>query len=300
LQKNRPFLAIFSPLHRSHRFAGNSSLNCLLPLAVFVLLASHPGHSQELQAAQAIDTPQVSVAEPPSGPSAEPSLALATEIPTESSSAATIEIALDSKPLADPQAAAIATIPAKVPVESEIIWEGMASYGNYNLFAIEDMTKLYTSGIEYDRHTWGYFLRAQMDYVGEVLPFVLLVEPAVSDYYGNPLSHNRKLVPGLAITPIGLRMMWRSDKQRFKPYILIKGGMIGFTQKALSKEASYEDFTLQSGFGVQTRLTDRFDLRLGLWGDFHFSNAYVVPSDPGTDVMNASWGICYHLGKPRK
>jgi hypothetical protein len=95
-------------------------------------------------------------------------------------------------------------------------------------------------------------------------------------------------------------MMWRSDKQRFKPYILLKGGMIGFTQKALSKEASYEDFTLQSGFGVQTRLTDRFDLRLGLWGDFHFSNAYVVPSDPGTDVMNANWGICYHLGRPRK
>jgi hypothetical protein len=62
-------------------------------------------------------------------------------------------------------------IKTKTPVESEIIWEGMASYGNYNLFAIEDMTKLYTSGIEYDRHSWGYFLRAQMDYVAEVLPF---------------------------------------------------------------------------------------------------------------------------------
>lgn len=248
---------------------------------------------------QAVDAPQITVALPPSEPSSETSIAIGSKAPAESSSAAAIDTALDSRPLADVQAEAT-KIPAKVPVESEIIWEGMASYGNYNLFAIEDMTKLYTSGIEYDRHTWGYFLHAQMDYVVEVLPFVLLVEPAVSDYYGNPHSSNRKLVPGLAITPIGLRMMWRSDKQRFKPYILLKGGMIGFTQKALSKEASYEDFTLQSGFGVQTRLTDRFDLRLGLWGDFHFSNAYVVPSDPGTDVMNANWGICYHLGRPRK
>ena len=206
----------------------------------------------------------------------------------------------DAPSSADPEAAVTTPPQTKHPVESEIIWEGMASYGNYNLFAIEDMTKLYTSGIEYDRHSWGYFARAQLDYVAEILPFVLLVEPAKSDYWGNPQSPNRKLVPGLALTPIGLRMMWRSNKERFKPYILIKGGMIGFTQKVLSNEASYEDFTLQSGFGVQTKLTHRVDLRLGLWGDFHFSNAYIVPSDPGTDVMNASWGISYHLGQPRQ
>jgi hypothetical protein len=183
----------------------------------------------------------------------------------------------------------------KRPVESELIWEGLASYGNYNLFAIGDMTKLYTSGVEYDRHSWGYFLRARMDYVAEVLPFVLLVEPAVSDYWGNPKSANRKLVPGVGITPIGLRMMWRNNRA-IKPYILAKGGMLAFDQKVLSNAASYENFSLQSGFGAQTRLTKRVDLRLGLWGDFHFSNAYIVPTNPGTDVMNANWGICYHLG----
>jgi len=184
----------------------------------------------------------------------------------------------------------------KRPVESELIWEGLASYGNYNLFAIGDMTKLYTSGVEYDRHSWGYFLRARMDYVAEFLPFVLLVEPAVSDYWGNPKSANRKLVPGVGVTPIGLRMMWRNNRA-IKPYLLVKGGMLGFDQKVLSHNASYENFSLQSGFGAQTRLTKRVDLRLGLWGDFHFSNAYIVPSNPGTDVMNANWGISYHLGK---
>jgi hypothetical protein len=189
----------------------------------------------------------------------------------------------------------------KQPVESEIVWEGLASYGNYSLFATEDMTKLYTSGLEYDRHSWGYFLGARMDYVAEVLPFVLLVEPADPNYFGDPpspLSPNRKLVPGVGFAPIGFRMMWRSNKA-IKPYILVKGGMLIFTQKAISSHAAYENFSLESGFGVQTRLTKQVDLRLGLWGDFHFSNGFVVPINPGTDVMNANWGISYRLG-PRK
>jgi hypothetical protein len=90
--------------------------------------------------------------------------------------------------------------------------------------------------------------------------------------------------------------MWLSKKP-LKPYILVKGGMLGFTQKALSQYSSYEQFSLQSGFGVQTRLNRRWDLRLGLWGDFHFSNGFLTPSNPGTDVMNANWGLAYHIGK---
>jgi hypothetical protein len=191
--------------------------------------------------------------------------------------------------------------PVKPPVEREIVWEGLASYGNYSLFATEDMTKLYTSGLEYDRHSWGYFLRARMDYVAEFLPFVLLDEPADTNYFGDPdvpLSPNRKLVPGVGFSPIGLRMIWR-DGKAIKPYILLKGGLLVFDQKAISSHAAYANFSLQSGFGVQTRLTKRVDLRLGLWGDFHFSDGFIVPVNPGTDVMNANWGISYHLGPPQ-
>jgi hypothetical protein len=186
----------------------------------------------------------------------------------------------------------------KQPVEREIVWVGLASYGNYSLFATEDMTKLYTSGVEYDRHSWGYFMRARMDYVAEFLPFVLLDEPADVNYFGDPgipLSPNRKLVPGVGFSPIGLRMLWR-DGKAIKPYVLLKGGMLVFDQKAISSHAAYANFSLQSGFGVQTPLTKRVDLRLGLWGDFHFSDGFVVPVNPGTDVMNANWGISYHLG----
>jgi Lipid A 3-O-deacylase (PagL) len=265
-----------------------------------VFLASPPARSQEPQTALATDNPPTVSAPLPADAPPENISAARTETPAETGGSSDSNDAMDLTSPADMGAATTTKIQTKPPVESEIIWEGMASYGNYNLFAIEDMTKLYTSGVEYDRHSWGYFLKAQMDYVGEILPFVLLVEPAKSDYWGNPQTTNRKLVPGLSINPIGLRMMWRSNKQYFKPYVIIKGGMIGFTQKVLSNESSYEDFTLQSGFGVQTKLTRRVDLRLGLWGDFHFSNAYIVSSDPGTDVMNASWGICYHLGQPRQ
>jgi hypothetical protein len=265
-----------------------------------VFLASPRGNSQELQTPPATDTQPIVNTPIPADAPAESIPAARIGTPAETGGSSDSNNALAPPPPADMGVTTTTKIQTKQPVEGEIIWEGMVSYGNYNLFAIEDMTKLYTSGVEYDRHSWGYFAKAQMDYVGEILPFVLLVEPAKSDYWGNPQTTNRKLVPGLSINPIGLRMMWRSNKQYFKPYILIKGGMIGFTQKVLSNESSYEDFTLQSGFGVQTKLTRRVDLRLGLWGDFHFSNAYIVSSDPGTDVMNASWGICYHLGQPRQ
>jgi hypothetical protein len=56
---------------------------------------------------------------------------------------------------------------------------------------------------------------------------------------------------------------------------------------------------MESGFGVQIKLKKRVDLRLGLWSDFHFSDGFVVPINPGTDMMNANWGISYHLNPPQ-
>jgi len=46
------------------------------------------------------------------------------------------------------------------------------------------------------------------------------------------------------------------------------------------------------------RLNQRFDLRLGLFNDMHFSNAFMVPVNPGLDVMNANLALTYHLGRP--
>ena len=91
-------------------------------------------------------------------------------------------------------------------------------------------------------------------------------------------------------------MLWR-DHKAIKPYLTAKGGMLVFPQKVLSQEATYVNFSLQSAGGVQARLTQRFDLRLGFFSDFHFSNDFIVPVNPGLDVMNANLGLSYHFAK---
>jgi hypothetical protein len=91
-------------------------------------------------------------------------------------------------------------------------------------------------------------------------------------------------------------MMWR-QKKAIRPYISAKGGMLGFTEKALATNAAYENFSLQSGLGMQVMMTQRLGLRLGLLSDFHFSNAFIVPVNPGLDVMNANLGISWHFNE---
>ena len=72
--------------------------------------------------------------------------------------------------------------------------------------------------------------------------------------------------------------------------------MLIFDKKALSPHASYENFSFQVGIGIQARLTRKLDLRAG-YSDIHFSNAFVVPSNPGIDVMSCNVGLSYHLGR---
>jgi hypothetical protein len=184
---------------------------------------------------------------------------------------------------------------SKVPVESELIVEGLASYGHYKIFASGSDCKLYTAGVEYDRHSWGNFLKARVDYVAEFLPVVLLYAPVTQDIWGTPTSPNKHIVPGVGIAPIGFRMLWR-DHKAIMPYLEAKGGILGFTQKVLSQEATYVDFSLQSATGVKVKMNQRLDLRLGLFSDFHFSDDFIVPVNPGIDVMNANLGLVYHFG----
>lgn len=185
-------------------------------------------------------------------------------------------------------------VPVYVP-QREITYEGMASYGNYRVFGAAENAKLYTSGVEYDRELWPNIVRARVDYVTEFLPFVLLSQPSKTDIWGNPLTLDRKLVPGVGVTPLGVRMLWR-DGRRVMPYYLTKATVFGFTQKALSPYATYENWSFHCTGGVKVRLSGRYDLRLGLLSDLHFSNAFVVRSNPALDVMNGEIGIVYHLG----
>ena len=183
----------------------------------------------------------------------------------------------------------------KHPVDSELVVEGEGSFGHYHIFAYTWWSELYTGGIELDRHTWGYFLKSQMDWTMEVLPVTILVQPSKTDVFGDPLSQARFANPGLGVYPIGLRMKWRYDKA-LQPYFIVKGGMLVFDHKALSFASTYQNFSLQIGLGVQRRLTDRIDLRVG-YEDIHFSNAFMVPNNPGLDVMAYDGGIVYRFKK---
>jgi hypothetical protein len=183
--------------------------------------------------------------------------------------------------------------------QRELIYEGMISYGNYRLFGAAENAKLYTAGVEYDQELRLSVLGARVDYVSELLPVVLLSQSAKTDFWGDTLTRNRKMVPGIGVTPLGLRLLWR-DGRRLMPYFETKASVFGFTQKALSSDATYENWSFHLTGGVKLRLRGRYDLRLGLLSDLHFSNAFVVRSNPALDVMNVNVGVVYHLGRGRR
>ena len=79
-----------------------------------------------------------------------------------------------------------------------------------------------------------------------------------------------------------------------------KVGGIFFTQKAFSPAASYANFNVSAAFGVQVRLTERFDLRVEPFEFFHVSNGYLAASNPGMDEVATRFGVAYHLRKKSK
>jgi hypothetical protein len=185
--------------------------------------------------------------------------------------------------------------PVKQSVASEIAVTAMAPYGDYRLYSATVRCNVWTVGVEYDRHSWGHFMKSQLDYVVEVIPVVILSEPAKSDFWGNALSPNQQLVPGLSISPFGFRLLWRSNKA-VRPYVTGKLGAIAFTKKAFSPNASYANFNVQADFGILLRMTERVDLRLDPFVFFHVSNGYLAASNPGMDELATKIGISYHLG----
>jgi hypothetical protein len=181
---------------------------------------------------------------------------------------------------------------------SEIVYEGMASYGNYRVFGSAENAKLYSAGVEYDRELWPRVLRARVDSVCEILPVLLLRQPVKTDFWGDTMGTARKTVPGMGVTPLGFRLLWR-DGGRWMPYFETKASVLGFTQKALSSQATYENWSFHVTGGMKLRLRGHYDLRLGLLSDLHFSDAFVVRSNPALDVMNVNVGVVYHLGGGR-
>lgn len=186
--------------------------------------------------------------------------------------------------------------PVKRTVESEIAVTTMIPDGDYRLFSATVRCNVWTVGVEYDRHSWGHLLKSQVDYVVEVIPIVILSQPAVSDFWGNAKSPNQQLVPGMSITPFGFRFLWRNN-MAIRPYLTGKLGAIAFAKKAFSQNASYANFNVQVDFGLLFRMSKRVDIRIDPFVFFHVSNGYLAASNPGMDELATKIGISYHLGK---
>ena len=292
MHKNRISPAA-SPVIRRPCRSFHPSPRSLFLLAAIVLAAPRLAQAQQT--------------ETPPDPDPAPNIAssLDAAIPAPASELAVVSIpatpAVDFLGIADSSAQGSQTPtplkPKKHTPESELAVEGMVSYGNWQIFAAGIWEHLYTAGFEYDRHSWGQFAGAQMDYAADFTPLVLLREPATLNPYGIRRSKPGDYVTlhGLAFSPIGLRMEWRPEK-KFKPYFTVLGGAIGFTKKALSPDASYYDFTLHESVGFYLQMSQRVDMRFGLFGDFHFSNAYATSYNPGLDNMNSQLAVSYHFG----
>ena len=197
--------------------------------------------------------------------------------------------------------------PAPAVGTSELFFQGYAAYQCFKFLGGDTRALIYYGGVEYDRHnlgshlsTLGHYLNfpgklvhARMDYSVEFLPLVILSQPALADKWGDPLTPNQKIVPGMALTPLGFRWLWRDGKM-IKPLYTIKLGGVVFTQKALAPNATYANFTINSSVGLQARLTQRTDLRIG-YEFHHFSNDYVNGSNPGLDTLGINFGIVRHF-----
>ncbi len=185
----------------------------------------------------------------------------------------------------------------KPPVESQIVAEGGSSVGNIHVFAFADDRRIAPFGVEYDRHSWGSFLTARVDYVGEVLPVVLLNEPAKYGADSIALSTARQVKYGFGFSPVGVRLLWRRNAA-LRPYLMGKGGLLFFPDPVLSPLDGHLSFSAQFGGGVEETLTRRVSLRLG-YSDFHMSNGGIATRNPGIDFMYFNAGLCFRLGSSR-
>ena len=95
----------------------------------------------------------------------------------------------------------------KRPVDSDLAFEDLTSFGHYHVFAVTWWSYFYVAGMEYDRHSWGKLLGARMDYVGEVLPIVILRQPTKTDVWGDPKSTEHETLGGFGFSPIGFRLI---------------------------------------------------------------------------------------------
>jgi hypothetical protein len=186
---------------------------------------------------------------------------------------------------------------AQGPAETknEIQVENGVSVGNYHLFAYAENRRLRYIGIEYDRHSFGRLFGAQFDYVAELMPMILVNEPAVYGADSVALTTARQEQYGVGFCPMGLRLIWRKPG-KLQPYWMGKGGILYFDNRVLSTEGTHMNFSAEFSVGVERAVSSRMGFRAG-FSDFHFSNGNIARKNPGIDFMYFNVGVNYRFGK---
>jgi hypothetical protein len=177
--------------------------------------------------------------------------------------------------------------------KNEVQLESGDSVGNFHLFAYAENRRLHYIGIEYDRHAFGRLFGAQFDYVTELMPVILVNEPAAYGPDSRALTTARQEKYGVGYCPMGLRLLWRKPGQ-WRPYWMGKGGILYFKDRILSSQGTHMNFSAEFSIGVEKRLTSRMGFRAG-FSDFHFSNGNIARKNPGIDFMYFNGGVNYRF-----
>lgn len=178
-------------------------------------------------------------------------------------------------------------------LRNEIQLESGDSVGNFHLFAYAENRRLNYIGIEYDRHSFGRLFGAQFDYVTELMPVILVNEPAAYGPDSRALTTARQEKYGVGYCPMGLRLLWRRPG-RLQPYWMGKGGLLYFKDRILSPQGTHLNFSAEFSIGVEKALTSRIGFRAG-FSDFHFSNGNIARKNPGIDLMYFNGGVNYRF-----
>ncbi len=184
-------------------------------------------------------------------------------------------------------------------VEQEVLIEGLYSYGNYKIFASGYDDKLYTAGVEYNRHSWGNFLKGADGLRRRIPALCSSQQAAPHRSMGQSNSNFRKEYSADTSTALGFRpsasgssgAAIRASGRFLRP----KAACWASPRKLRQPRPRMRTSACNRWAAFRSRSTTDGECASGLFGDFHFSNAFIVPANPGLDVMNANLALSYHF-----
>lgn len=169
---------------------------------------------------------------------------------------------------------------------------GLSSYGHYVVFGQNTGARLEAVDWAYDFRPFSSFVGADVNWTVGVMPAVVLHEAQESTEWGTPLTTTQKSVIGVGVSPIGFRFLWRKDRT-VQPFWTARFIMLGFPEKVLARNASYQNFVGESSLGADVLLSKHVAAHVVGFNFLHFSNAGLERSNPGVDFMTSGIGISY-------